>query len=512
MKEFTSDHIQPQNQSPSLNQHMVSFWQRTLKRCLTFLEQLQQLPRHTRRRIQRTSGLTLAGIALSLSLSSAPTVEAATITVGGGCTLVDAITAANTDSPTGGCTAGSGADNIILSGGTYSLTTVNNTAGDGYGNGLPLITTEMTIEGNGATIQRTGAPEFRLFEVASGGNLTLEQVTVQGGQISTSLADAPEIHGGGLLVTAGGTLTVRDSTITGNTVINTSLTGSGGNYRYASGGGISAYGGTVIIENSTITNNEANAYSSYGVGGGISARGGGSMTATNCTITGNLANNGTSGSGGGTDAGGGGGAFVGMNGSSLNLNFCTITGNEARTFNDNNEHGGGVYAYAYAGATITTNIANTIITANTGENDCRATNDTPTTTSSLITVSDTCGGTVPTALNLGSLTNNGGPTETIALLAGSTSAIDQIPISPGVCEAILSTDQRGFARANGSGEGGTACDIGAFEYASFGPPTAITIQGLSAEQQAAGGIAAVAGASMLTLGTAWAMLKRRFSD
>lgn len=498
--------------SPSLSQHITDFWQRTLKRCLNFLEQLKSLPRNTRRRIQRASGLTLAGVALSLALSNAPTVEAATITVGGGCTLVDAISSANSDSPVGSCASGSGADTVVLAGGTYSLTTVNNTAGDGYGNGLPLITTEITIEGNGSTIQRTGATEFRLFEVASGGNLTLDQVTIQGGQISSSATDAPEIHGGGVLVTSGGTLTVRDSTITGNTVINTSLTGSSGSYRYASGGGISAFGGTATVENSTITNNEARAYSSYGVGGGISARGGGSMTAINSTITGNLSNNGTSGSGGGLSAGGGGGVFVGMDGSSLSLTHCTITGNEARTFNGTNENGGGVYAYAYGGATITTSIVNTIITANTGDNDCNATNNTPTTTSSLITVSNACGGTVPTALNLGSLANNGGPTETIALLAGSTSAIDQIPIAVGVCEAILSADQRGFARANGTGEGGTACDIGAFEYASFGPPTAITIQGLSAEQQNTGGIAAVAGASLLTLGTAWAMLKKRFTD
>jgi hypothetical protein len=49
-----------------------------------------------------------------LALGAAPA-TAAQIDVGiGGCTLVDAITAANTDTATGGCSAGNGADTIVL--------------------------------------------------------------------------------------------------------------------------------------------------------------------------------------------------------------------------------------------------------------------------------------------------------------------------------------------------------------------------------------------------------------
>ncbi|MEN8260894.1 MAG: choice-of-anchor Q domain-containing protein, partial [Pseudomonadota bacterium] len=51
------------------------------------------------------------------------------------------------------------------------------------------------------------------------------------------------------------------------------------------------------------------------------------------------------------------------------------------------------------------------------------------------------------------LQNNGGPTETHALVAGSP-AIDAVPLA----NCTLSTDQRGVARPQGA-----ACDIGAFE-------------------------------------------------
>ena len=59
---------------------------------------------------------------------------------------------------------------------------------------------------------------------------------------------------------------------------------------------------------------------------------------------------------------------------------------------------------------------------------------------------------------LGPLQNNGGPTETHALLPGSD-AIDQIPTFDCVDAKgePLTTDQRGFPRDDGM------CDVGAFE-------------------------------------------------
>jgi hypothetical protein len=110
---------------------------------------------------------------------------AATIPVGGACTLVDAITAANTDTVTGGCPAGSGADTIVLpAGSTQTQTEVNNST---YRpTGLPVISSVVTIAGNGSTIARdSGAPELRVVAVGSTGDLTLQETTVSGGASPT---------------------------------------------------------------------------------------------------------------------------------------------------------------------------------------------------------------------------------------------------------------------------------------------------------------------------------------
>ncbi|MCB0108002.1 MAG: hypothetical protein KDE53_18900 [Caldilineaceae bacterium] len=70
---------------------------------------------------------------------------------------------------------------------------------------------------------------------------------------------------------------------------------------------------------------------------------------------------------------------------------------------------------------------------------------------------DSCGASFAqvdaAALNLGPLTNNGGPTATIALNAGS------VAIDAGDNTRCPATDQRGVMRPVGS-----HCDIGAFEF------------------------------------------------
>ena len=73
---------------------------------------------------------------------------------------------------------------------------------------------------------------------------------------------------------------------------------------------------------------------------------------------------------------------------------------------------------------------------------------------------------VPLAQILGPLKNNGGPTQTHALVAGSP-AIDAG--DPGGCRdssgALLQTDQRGFPRnVDGNNDGTARCDIGAVEF------------------------------------------------
>ncbi|MGH7893944.1 MAG: hypothetical protein ACREQL_04700, partial [Candidatus Binatia bacterium] len=68
------------------------------------------------------------------------------------CTLVDAIKAANTDAPSGFCPAGSGADQITILPANVDaagliLTTVQDN--DDGPNGLPTVTSAITIKGNG---------------------------------------------------------------------------------------------------------------------------------------------------------------------------------------------------------------------------------------------------------------------------------------------------------------------------------------------------------------------------
>ena len=110
--------------------------------------------------------LLTSAILLELSMGSA---IAATINVDDDCSLAEAITAANTDMATGLCTAGSGDDIIQVVGPNTDLF-IGASVGPSTlsGNvGLPIITSNITIEGNGLNIQATpqGSDFFRVFEI-----------------------------------------------------------------------------------------------------------------------------------------------------------------------------------------------------------------------------------------------------------------------------------------------------------------------------------------------------------
>ena len=104
-----------------------------------------------------------------------------------GCKLRDAITAANTNTATGGCAAGTSTgtapDIIVLpANATITLSTADNST---YGfNGLPAITSYIEIQGNGAIIERSnvlGTAAFRLFYVASGASLKITNAWLRNG-------------------------------------------------------------------------------------------------------------------------------------------------------------------------------------------------------------------------------------------------------------------------------------------------------------------------------------------
>jgi CSLREA domain-containing protein len=118
-----------------------------------------------------------------------PAARAATITVtttsedvsasNAGCSLREAIIAANRGVAEGGCPAGAPSLNTIVlqHGATYTLTQPDQPQagftdrGPWYGpDGLPPIASSIVIDGNGATIARStasGTPAFRLFFVGA---------------------------------------------------------------------------------------------------------------------------------------------------------------------------------------------------------------------------------------------------------------------------------------------------------------------------------------------------------
>ncbi|MFC5819686.1 hypothetical protein [Nonomuraea harbinensis] len=149
--------------------------------------------------------------------------------------------------------------------------------------GLPAITSDITINGNGAAITRVKtAPAFRILLVAGTGTLTLNRITISGGR-ATDCPGAPAppnppglVCGGG--INNQGTLTVNHSRVIGNTAT------SG---VFAEGGGIDS-DGTATLYNTDVSYNTASYTGtdpSAAAGGGIANDG--PMTVRHSRVTGN---------------------------------------------------------------------------------------------------------------------------------------------------------------------------------------------------------------------------------
>jgi len=166
----------------------------------------------------------LIGFGLSVSAATIPvTTTNPAIAADGQCSLIEAIDNANSDAAThADCPAGSGADTIELAGSaTYELDEVNVTYNGS--NGLPVISSSITIEGFISTVRRApGAPSFRIISVNSSGVLRLEDLTLENG--------AAGAYVGGALLNLGGQVTLIRTTVTGN-----SASGAGGIYNSSGG-------------------------------------------------------------------------------------------------------------------------------------------------------------------------------------------------------------------------------------------------------------------------------------
>ena len=294
-------------------------------------------------------------------------------------------------------------DSALLIDGHYNASVI-----DHSGTGT-LIVEHLTLSHGYAYIEgnRKGGG------ISSSGNVTLDHAT-----ISHNLA---RYQGAG--VGANGIVTINDSTVSDN------FTTSSPDNRNL-GGGVMA-GSSLTVNNSTITNNEA-----Y-VGGGVFAFG--PITISNSTISGNK----TSYIGGGL-----------MTDHAASIHNSTIANNSS------GYHGGGIFLGSNGTLDLqSTIVANSYIynTGNVGDISGHDTTITISGNHNLIMVSElpTPADTITSDPLLHAPADNGGPTPTMALKAGSPA------INFGSNPDLLDFDQRGtgFARMSG-----TAVDIGAVEF------------------------------------------------
>jgi hypothetical protein len=350
---------------------------------------------------------------------------------------------------------------------------------------LPTVEDDVTIVGPGAsslTVEPGSTNEFRIFDFDSGVTATLDGVTVTGGvaqegagirgdstnltligvvvtgneavDISVDAGDDEAVAAGGGVLNSG-PLTVRESVISDN-----SATATGGNQtNYALGAGLMAWD-ALTVDRSTISGNVAEADGEGGnqsgaLGGGLRVIGKPAIVERS-TIGANsvLAERGLT-----NEARGGG-----LQGNELRLISSTVTGNSLTSI--------GLAAGANLEFAGTTLVRNSILANASGDAaSCSA----PLTSGGFNLDEDG-------SCDLGAATDqagfvagldpvlreNGGPTPTHALLAGSI-AIDR-------GNSFGSTiDQRGFPRpvdfqTSSNTEGGDGSDIGAFELQA--PPQA----------------------------------------
>jgi predicted outer membrane repeat protein len=321
----------------------------------------------------------------------------------------------------------------------------------------------LTVSISGLTLtggRLTGAGDFGAGLLTTDETLTLTDVTVTGNESAS--------RGGGIAQTGPGLLTLVNCTVAGNRSTSGSgggiaVTASGrvrlaactveGNAAQSHGGGLYFFnGGGLTVERSTISGNTATA----GRGGGVYFFGtaGEPLTLTNSTVSGNAAH-----------AEGGGLALRNFTGR-LDARFCTITANLADTGGGVWQGGSGFGAVEFTGTILSGNAAKSAI-------DVSADRPVRFQFSALgqsigSPVVD-AGNNLPagSALHLGPLADNGGPTKTHALSPGSAA------VNEGGWGDGLASDQAGGQRV-----AGLAADIGAWE-SPFGSPPIATLSPLA---------------------------------
>ena len=334
---------------------------------------------------------------------------------------------------------GPGAGLLTISGNNASRV-FNITAGDFAVSGLTIANAVVTNNPIGGGVSFIGI-----------GSLTITECRIVNNVVTGGTA-----LGGGLFVQTSGPVAITDTTVSGNTAT-ASFNGQGGGIFIESP---DSGGANVIISNSTVSGNTANG-GSFGLGGGINFSTAGTLVLSNTTVTGNSAT-------ASTYAGGGGiysdGVVTAVN--------ATIAGNTVTGAVGSHFKGFGGIQSAQLALRQTIVAGNTLVSGPPGSApDLQAV-----VTSqgfNLIGIADGTTGLVASDLRgttdapldpwLAALADNGGFTQTLALLPGSP-GIDAG--DPAYSLVTSSTDQRWFGRVYNR-----RVDIGAFEYGAFGAVT-----------------------------------------
>jgi len=326
-----------------------------------------------------------------------------------------------------------GADTIILQSGlTYRLTRAGIDDNAIFGDLDITESLAIQVQGDGlATVDGNGAvTNDRVFSIFSDAHfVTLTGLVIQHGQ--------PAAPGGGLLnegVLVLNRVTVRD------------------NQANSLGGGL-FNSGSLTLNNSTVSGN-----STTFDGGGLNSVNG-RVTFNNSTISGNRAD------------GFGGGLYV-ISGT-VNLANVTLAFNRANADSSGGGSGGGIFNYSG-----TVNIKNSLLAGNkrgllilSTDDDCAGTlvsgdYNLIQTLAGCVFQGDATHHQTGVSPLLGPLQDNGGLTQTHALLAGSP-ALDRG--APTGCRSwglslAFSQDQRGLTRyGDADNDGNAECDLGAYE-------------------------------------------------
>jgi LPXTG-site transpeptidase (sortase) family protein len=326
--------------------------------------------------------------------------------------------------------------NPILTDVTFSDNLSNTTGGGMLNLSSNPTLTNVTFSGNTATTFGGGMLNF------NNSSPTLTNVTFSGNTA---------FEGGGMLNLNNSSPTLTNVTFSGNTAIE-------------GGGGMHNLNSSPTLTDVTFSSNTATN------GGGMYSDTNSSPNLTNVTFSGNTA----------SSFGGG----MHNNSSSPALTSVTFSGNSATL-------GGGMYNTSGSSPTLT----NVIIANSASGGDCVNSNSSlnPASANNLIesTGANSCdltdgnnGNIIGQDPSLGSLANNGGLTQTHALLAGSP-AIDAGANCP-------ATDQRGVTRPQGAG-----CDIGAYEFGAIIPIVTASNPGANATLASLSAITVVFNQDML---------------